>query len=311
MIRDFTRKLRASLSYFFNEYETHHGYKELKVVKEIIDRAKKIKFSNKDKLTTHQLFSKKILDIIKEKKLLNFLQNGFIQQMFFIHNRIFILFELLELKRDKKWIYWKRLIKENQIGNPVKYFLYPKSSGNKIHQVYHLKKYNDFSKINFKQFKTVIEFGGGYGNMAYIFNKINPQIKYIIFDTYEVNLLQYYYLKKCNLDVGIGINNSNKIKLIDNLDDLKKIVKKTKKSNKNLFIANWSFSEISLNLRKKLFFIFEKYPYQIFSFQKNFENINNYNYFKKVNLNNNKRKLNSEIFKMNSKRNNFYLFCLK
>ena len=40
----------------------------------------------------------------------------------------------------------------------------------------------------------VFEFGGGYGNMAYSFCKINKNIKYIIFDTYEVNLLQYYYL---------------------------------------------------------------------------------------------------------------------
>ena len=89
--------------------------------------------------------------------------------------------------------------------------------------------------------------------MATIFFKINSKLKYYIFDTYEVNLLQYYYLKKCNLDVGLGINNKNKIKLICDLNDLKNVVKKQIK-NKNLFIANWSFSEISLNFRKKLSF---------------------------------------------------------
>ena len=45
--------------------------------------------------------------------------------MFFIHNRLFILFELLELKLDNNWKFWKKLIKENNIGNPVRYFLYP------------------------------------------------------------------------------------------------------------------------------------------------------------------------------------------
>ena len=202
--------------------------------------------------------------------------------MFFIHNRLFIIIELIELRLDKEWKLWKKLIEENKIGNPVRYFLYPKSSGNKIHQVYHLKKYKDFSKIDFKKFDNVIEFGGGYGNMATIFFKINSKLKYYIFDTYEVNLLQYYYLKKCNLDVGLGINNKNKIKLICDLNDLKNVVKKTNKKNKNLFIANWSFSEISLNFRKKLSFIFNKYFYHILSFQENFENINNLKYFKNL-----------------------------
>ena len=57
---------------------------------------------------------------------------------------------MIELRLDKEWKLWKKLIEENKIGNPVRYFLYPKSSGNKIHQVYHLKKYKDFSKIDFK-----------------------------------------------------------------------------------------------------------------------------------------------------------------
>ena len=310
-IRDISRKLRANLSFFFNENERSYLRGELKIIKKINQKANKIKFSKINKLSTHQLFSRKILNIIKNKKLLNFLQLGFIQQMFFIHNRLFIIIELIELRLDKEWKLWKKLIEENKIGNPVRYFLYPKSSGNKIHQVYHLKKYKDFSKIDFKKFDNVIEFGGGYGNMATIFFKINSKLKYYIFDTYEVNLLQYYYLKKCNLDVGLGIINKNKIKLICNLNDLKNVVKKTNKKNKNLFIANWSFSEISLNFRKKLSFIFNKYFYHILSFQENFENINNLKYFKKFNKNNLKKKLRSDIFKMKSKKNNFYLFSLK
>ncbi len=310
-IRDISRQIRANLSFFFNEKERSYLRGELKIIEKINQKANKIKFSKENKLGTHQLFSRRILNIIKNKQLLNFLQLGFIQQMFFIHNRLFILMELIELRLDKEWKLWRKLIEENKIGNPVRYFLYPKSSGNKIHQVYHLKKYKNFSKINFKKFDNVIEFGGGYGNMATIFYKINSKLKYYIFDTYEVNLLQYYYLKKCNLDVGLGINNKNKIKLICNLNDLKSVVKKTNKKNKNLFIANWSFSEVSLNFRNKLSFIFNKYFYHILSFQKNFENINNLNYFKKFNEVNLKKKLKSDIFKMKSKKNNFYLFSLK
>ena len=74
-------------------------------------------------------------------------------------------------KNSSKWKLWKKLISENNIGNPVRYFLYPKSSGNKIFQTYHLKKYQEFSNMNLKNFEYVIEFGGGYGNMAATFKK--------------------------------------------------------------------------------------------------------------------------------------------
>ena len=36
------------------------------------------------------------------------------------------------------------------------------------------------------------------------FSKINPNINYTCFDTYCVNLLQFYYLKYNNLDVGFS-----------------------------------------------------------------------------------------------------------
>ena len=46
--------------------------------------------------------------------------------MFFLHNRYFVFKELKELRRDKKWFLYEKLIKEDNIGNPVRYFLYQK-----------------------------------------------------------------------------------------------------------------------------------------------------------------------------------------
>ena len=96
----------------------------------------------------------------------------------------------------------EKLIKEEKVGNPVRYFLYPESSGNKIFQTYHLKKYTDFLRSGLNTFDVVFEFGGGYGNLASTFKKINKNCKYVIFDTPEVNLIQYYYLKKNNIEVN-------------------------------------------------------------------------------------------------------------
>ena len=124
--------------------------------------------------------------------------------MFFVHNRLFLNQYLNELKRSKSWSFWKKLINENDIGNPVRYFLDPQTSGNKIFQTYHLKKYQEFSDKKIKNYKFIFEFGGGYGNMATTFLKLTQKLKYVIFDTPEINVLQYYYIKKNNLDVGIS-----------------------------------------------------------------------------------------------------------
>ena len=308
ILRDIFRFFRAQLSFPFNKKETSLSKKDQKLLNEIYFKAKQIEKDNKIKLNTHIIFSKSILNLILKKNLLNFLQKGFIQQMFFIHNRFFILFELLEMIKDKNWNFWKKIIKEDNIGNPVKFFLYPYSSGNKIHQTYHLKKYKDFSKVNLKKFNNILELGGGYGNMAKTFYKLNNRVNYTIFDTKEVSLLQLYYLKRSNINVGFG--SSKKIKLINNFRDLKKIFSKHKKG-KNLLIANWSISEFPIKLRKDLNFIFKYFDHQIISFQNNFEMIDNNKYFQKINKLNKVNNRTSKIIELNSKKNNFYLFSFK
>lgn len=306
--RDILRKFRANLSFFFNTREVRYTKKEIKIVNKIYKIAFKINKNNNNKLNTHKIFSNKILNLILKKQLLNFLQVGFVQQMFFIHNRIFIIFELLELFKDKKWSFWKKLISEDNIGNPVRFFIYPYSSGNKIHQIFHLKKFNDFSEINLREFDNVIEFGGGYGNMAKTFKKINPEINYIIFDTIEVNLLQYYYLRKSNIKVTIDCFKKKQVNLINNLKILRKTINKIKYRKKTLFIANWSLSEVPISFRNKINFLIKSIDYQIISYQDYFEKINNKKYFEKIMKNNLRKKRMSIIQNMRSKTNNYYLF---
>jgi hypothetical protein len=120
---------------------------------EIITKLKNKK-KNKLRKKTHIIFNKEIINLIKKKKLINFLRSPFIQKMFFIHNRLFIRNELNEIRKDKKFfIQWKNLLKEDEVGDPIRYFLYPESSGNRIRQVYHLKKFCDFSHINIETIK--------------------------------------------------------------------------------------------------------------------------------------------------------------
>ena len=211
--------------------------------------------------------------------------------MFFLQNRIFILKELNEIKKSKKWKIYKKLLIEDPVGNPIRYFLYSKSSGNRINHVYHLSVIENELKINLsKNIKTVFEFGAGYGCMARIFSKLSKKIKYICYDTDYVNLLQFYYLKHNNLNVGF--NKNNKFYLTSNL--------KKSRNNNDLFIANWSLSETPINFRNKFFKVLSSSKYILICFQENFENIDNLKYFNLL-----KKKLSSK-FKIVIKKNRFY-----
>jgi len=274
MLSNLLRKILSLLSFWSQNNLISIKNRDNKILK-LIERKLAIAHLNKRYLkNTHNIFNKKILNILKKEEITNFLRINFIQKMFFVHNRLFILKELIELKKDKNWTFYKKLIEEDNVGDPVRYFLYPKSSGNRINHVYHLSVLTKEFNINLKKLNNIFEFGGGYGCMARIFSKINKKNKFTCFDTSIVNLLQYYYLKQNNLDVGFS--KKNKFYLISNIKNIK-----TKRSN-SLFIANWSLSEIPINFRKKFIKSINNSKLILICFQENFENINNLRYFENL-----------------------------
>ena len=275
MISKIIRRIIGLLSFYSNNLKTINLKKNDQIIKIIfkkLKKEKKKKFLNLKK--THIKFNQEILSLIKNNNLKSFLKEDFIQKMFFLHNRLFVFYELLELKKSKKWNLYKRLLQEDEIGDPIRYFLYLKSSGNRINHTYHLHVLSEQLDLNIIKIKEVFEFGGGYGCMARIFSKINNKVNYTIFDTEIVNLLQFYYLRSLNLDVNF---NKNKIKLIS------KIKNSNKKIKRSLFIANWSISEVPISYRKKFLKEITRREYFLISFQENFENINNLKYFQEIN----------------------------
>ena len=274
-INDLVRFFLTFLSFPYNLKREKLSKNQELIIQRIQENLKNLIRESDDKLLTHQHFSNSVTSLIREGKLKNFLRKGFIQKMFFVHNRLFILKELNELKKNKKWFYYKKLLLEDDVGDPVRYFLYPSSSGNKINHVYHLSCLENTLNIELQKIKNIFEFGGGYGCMARIFSNINNKISYKIFDTYIVNCLQYYYLKQNGLDVGFE---NNKFDLINNFE---KINDKVDFKN-SLFIANWSLSEVPLDLRDNFVSLIGRYENIMISFQENFENINNLKYFKNL-----------------------------
>lgn len=278
MLKILLKEISKNLSFYYFKRIKYNKKKHIKI-SNFLKKKINILFKKNPRLFTHIKLSNVIYKIINEKKLNYFLRSSMIQNIFFIHNRFFIAKELSELKKDKNWILWKKILIENDIGSPIRYFLYPQSSGNRIRQVYLIKKFLENSENkNLNKFKTVVELGGGYGCMAQIFYKFNKSINYYIYDMYEVNLLQYYYLKMNNCNPNLLIKNKG-INLISKLDDLAKI-----KKNKSidLFIANWSLSELPLKFREKFIPIIKIADYSIICFQEKFENINNSKFFNKL-----------------------------
>ena len=285
MIEDIFRKILENLSFFYK----NKLVKEDKKIYIFIDKIlKKIELKNNSLKKTHINFNEKIIDLLKKRDLSKFLRNKFIQKIFFVHNRLFIFKELQYLKKNSDWFFFKKLLIENDVGDPIKYFLYPKSSGNRINHVFHLSILKKNTNIKLKKINNVFEFGGGYGCMASIFSKINKKVFFKLFDTMPVNLLQYYYLKQNGLDVGF--KKKNKFQLLNHQNF--KFINKIKK--KSLFIANWSLSETKLSFRKKFIKFLGKYDYSLIAFQENFEDINNLKYFKNVS----KKFINTHQFKI-------------
>ncbi len=290
MISNIIRKILTYLSAWYPNKKISIK-KDLELRNFIFKKLIKINFNKKNLKKTHLEFNNKIRNLLKSENIKNFLRYNFIQKIFFLHNRIFIYQELKEIKKSKNWKYFKYLIKEDHVGNPLRYFLYLESSGNRINHGYHLyileKELNIFIK---KEIKSVFEFGGGYGCMARIFSKINKKIRFTCFDTNFVNLLQYYYLKHNNLNVGFS--KKNNFFLTSNIKGL---------TNKyDLFLANWSLSETPINYRKKFFLKIKNSKYIFISFQEIFENLNNFKYF------NDMRKLLSKKFEIKIIKNQFY-----
>jgi hypothetical protein len=271
----FFRFLVGSLSCIFINNLSKYKNLDLQLKTDIKKKLRNLK-SNIEATKTHKIFNTKLINILLSEKLSSFLRFQFIQKMFFVHNRLFILKELNQLRTSDHWKFYKKLIIEDDAGNPIRYIFYPFSSGNRIHQVYHLHILNKNFQIDLKKINRILELGGGYGSLARIFFLINKSVKYTIFDTFIVNLLQYYYLGILKMKTNFLIKKDFNFFLINKTKDLKL---NNQKYLCDLFIANWSLSEFPLKYRNRFIKFILKSKLILISFQAKFEDIDNLKYF--------------------------------
>jgi putative sugar O-methyltransferase len=201
--------------------------------------------------------------------------------------------------------YGESAIHENSIGSPT-YSLYARrSSSNLIHHAYHLSIFENISKKKILDHETIVEFGGGYGSMCRLIYQMGFKGNYIIYDFSHLNLIQNYYLNSINPELKIKKVNSfvqlkkkKNVYLVSDTNLLKKIL--NDKIN-SLFLSTWGFSESPICTRSLFKNTINNSNSILFAFQKKFNDIENFQYFKK-----NFYRKNCFIKKINHIKNNYY-----
>ena len=111
--------------------------------------------------------------------------------------------ELRFLQALPDWGRWSEALEETTVGNPKPYWGLKQSSGNFIHQAYHLARLGSEGGRPVEGMDQVVEFGGGYGAMCRLLGRLGFKGRYVIFDLPEFNALQEYYLKSAGVDSEI------------------------------------------------------------------------------------------------------------
>lgn len=88
----------------------------------------------------------------------------------------------------------KQLLREDPIGLPTIASRRTLTSANRAHHASHLAMYRLTCRRDFWDACTIVEWGGGYGDMARILLRLNPPLTYMIIDLPELLALQDIYL---------------------------------------------------------------------------------------------------------------------
>lgn len=207
----------------------------------------------------------------------NFLQWNIIRKTMFIGNALFTIPEFFYI-RLHNWNKWKKAIIEKNYVHTEPYLLYPKSSGNLIHQAYHVAKFEKISGREILDFDFIFEYGGGYGSMCQLVQNLGFKGKYIIFDLPILSALQNFFLKINRLKTSLySFDKRAEIFCLDNINEVEKTIPK---KGKKLFIATWSLSESPLEIRKKIYPIIQQMNAHLIGYQDYFGDVDNHQYFK-------------------------------
>ncbi|MDP1715930.1 MAG: hypothetical protein Q8L41_14410 [Anaerolineales bacterium] len=191
--------------------------------------------------------------------------------------------ELKYLKQRPDWnTRWYTAIKESTVGHPVPYIFFPASSGNLIHQAYHIAKFEEQTNVEVHNVDYVFEFGGGYGCMCRLFYNLGFQGRYIIFDLPSFSALQVYFLKTLGLPVQSlteFVKSRTGIVCVYDIDQLTTLLADHIDARNTMFVATWSISESPITLRGLILPLISGFQSFLIAYQDIFGEVDNVDFF--------------------------------
>lgn len=139
----------------------------------------------------------------------------------------------------------RSLLMEDYVGNPLLLNSKYLTSHNSIQHLYHLARFSGATRCDLATVRSVVEWGGGYGNLAKLFWRVaNRRVTYLIIDIPLLSCLQWLYLstilgEECvhlMVDASDGVA-ENSINLIP------VCFARTCDIGPDLFISTWGLSE--------------------------------------------------------------------
>lgn len=147
------------------------------------------------------------------------------------------------ISRDKL----KIVLQEDYVGDPCLINSVYLTSHTSIRRLLHFVRFLDKTQCNLNQINTVVEWGGGYGNMAKTFKRLKPAPStYIVIDLPLFSSIQWLYLATIFGKENINLLQSPKDAIrIGKINLMPVCFVADHKINADLFISTWALSESS------------------------------------------------------------------
>jgi len=115
---------------------------------------------------------------------------------------------------------------------------------NSAHQLYHLARFERFRGERVEQVKSVVEFGGGYGNLARLFRSFDERSRYTIVDLPLFSCIQYVYLSTVLGPEAVRLVTGAETPAADGWVELVPInLLPDLRRDGELFVSTWALSE--------------------------------------------------------------------
>src|SRR6266853_3457808 len=227
-------------------------------------------------------FQKKLRSLVLSRDPREFLSWDVISKTMFLAFSPYAVRELIHLKRQNNWnSRWKDALQESPVGRPAPFLLYPQTRAILIDDAYDLYAFQVAMGLVLEQFHNILEFGGGYGSMCRLLFNLGFDGRYVVYDLQPFSGLQAYYLSS----LGIPVLSKNSfprsekgVALVSDEEGLLLSAEPFTKQE-SLFIAAWSISETSLDVRRRFLLYAAECDAFLIAFQEQLGEMNNCQFF--------------------------------